>query len=85
MEDTMKLTIEEKQHIQKIQDDIKSALASLGSTRRQFVKTEGKLTAHIDKLEEDFMTYLKVVAKNKGMTDEEDWVFDPNEYGFIKR
>jgi len=85
MEENMVLTIEEKQAVQKYQQDIKDSMAAIGSVRRQALRTEQTLLERLSSLENEFMNHLRALAKNRGMPDEEDWVFDPNTYGFIKK
>jgi len=81
----MILTIDEKQVVQKYQHDIKDVMAALGSVRRQTIRSESSLLGRLDKLENELMNHLKALAKNRGMPENEDWVFDPNQYGFTKK
>jgi hypothetical protein len=85
MEDKMILTIEEKHAIQQYQQALKDAMATLGSFRRQFVRTESGLLTKLDELENEFMERLRVFAKDRGMPDNENWIFDPNTFGFVKQ
>lgn len=84
-ENKMILTIEEKQAIQKYQYDIKDAMATIGSIRRQYARAESNLLTRLDQLENEFMNHLRALAKDRGMPDGEDWIFDPNTYGFVKK
>lgn len=85
MEDKMVLNIEEKQAVEKYQQDIKDLMAALGSIRRQYIHSENNLLNKLDTMENEFMNYLRELAKERGMPEGEDWVFDPNVYGFIKK
>jgi hypothetical protein len=60
-------------------------MATLGSFRRQFVRTESGLLTKLDELENEFMERLRVFAKDRGMPDNENWIFDPNTFGFVKQ
>jgi hypothetical protein len=84
-ENKMVLTIEEKQAVQQYQQGIKDAMATLGSIRRQYARTESNLLSRLDQLESEFMDCLRTLAKSRGMPENEDWVFDPNTYGFVKK
>lgn len=84
MEDKMLLNEEEKQNILKIQKELKDAMATLGSFRRQIIRNEKNLIEKLDELESEFMTYLRTLAQSRGMPENENWVFDPNTFGFIK-
>lgn len=84
-ENKMVLTIEEKQAVQKYQQEIKDAMAALGSVRRQALRSENSLLQRVDNLENEFMNHLRALAKNRGMPEDEDWIFDPNQYGFVKK
>jgi hypothetical protein len=85
MEDNMTLTIEEKQAVEKYQREIKNAMAAVGSLRRQYIHSEGELVSRLNDLENEFMNHLKALAKNRGMPEDEDWIFDPNKYTFLKK
>lgn len=84
-ENNMTLTIEEKQAVEKYQKELKDAMAALGSLRRQYARSESNLLIRLDNIENEFMNHLKVLAKNRGMGEEEDWVFDPNTFAFVKQ
>jgi hypothetical protein len=84
-ENKMILTIEEKQAVERYQGEIKDAMAALGSVRRQALRSEHSLLQRIDNLENEFMNHLRALAKNRGMPDDEDWIFDPNTFSFVKK
>ena len=84
-EEKMALTITEKQAVQKYQSDIKDILAAIGSMRRQFTRSEMNLLQKVDSVESEFMNHLKMLAKNRGMSEDEDWVFNPETFEFVKR
>ena len=84
-DDKMLLTSEEKNIIQKYQQEIDNILMSIGIIRRQFVLSENNLLKKINDIESDLKSYLNILAKNRNMPDGEIWAFDPNTYGFIKR
>lgn len=84
-ENKMILTIEEKQAVQQYQQGLKEAMATLGSFRRQYVNTENNLLTKLNQLENEFMNHLRALAKNRGMPDNEDWVFEPHTYEFVKK
>ena len=81
----MILTDEEKFAVQKYQNDIKDVLIALGSVRRQLINSENDLLSKINDLEKEHMNYLKALATGRGMLEDEEWVFDPITYGFIKK
>ncbi len=85
MEDSMILTIAEKQAVEKYQQEIKDALAAVGSIRRQFHRSEQSLLSRVDNLENELMNHLRALAKNRGMPEDEDWVFDPTTFSFVKK
>jgi len=84
-ENKMILTIEEKQAVQQYQNGIKEAMATLGSFRRQYVRTENNLLTKLDQIEDEFLNHLRTLAKNRDMPENEDWIFDPTTYGFVKK
>lgn len=84
-EEKMNLTIEEKHNIEKYQEEAKNALASIGSLRRQFKNSEDGLFMQLEKVESELMNYLKMLAKARGMDENEDWIFDPNNFCFVKK
>lgn len=84
-ENKMVLTIEEKQAVERYQQDIKDAMAALGSLRRQAMRSENSILSRLDTLEGELMNHLRVLAKNRGMPEDEDWIFDPNSFSFVKK
>lgn len=85
MEEKMKLNDEEKVAVEKYQMEIKNTMAAVGSVRRQALKSEQELIQRLDNLENEFLNHLRALAKKREMPDDEDWVFDPNTYGFVKK
>jgi uncharacterized coiled-coil DUF342 family protein len=76
---------EEIEAIEQYQAEIKDTLAALGSLRRQCVNSENALTDKINRLESDYKSYLKAIAKSKKIPSGENWVFNPNTFDFTKR
>ena len=84
-ESKMLLGKDEISAVKKYQEEIKENLIALASTRRQFLISERALLDKLSKLENNYLNHLKALAINRGMLDEENWVFDPNLNAFVDK
>jgi hypothetical protein len=57
----------------------------LGAMRRQYLASEQKVLEAISKAESDLFSHIKVLAQSKGISTDENWIFDPKIFSFVKR
>ena len=80
----MKLTEEEIKNVDSFQEKIKDLSANLGATLRHYRKLEENLISKIESAENEYMEYIKNLAKEKGMKENENWIFDRSTQSFSK-
>lgn len=80
----MKLTQEEMKNVDSFQEQIKELVANLGATLRHYKSLETSMLAQIEKAENEYMSYIKILAKSKGMKENENWIFDRSSQSFRK-
>jgi hypothetical protein len=67
---------------QKVLGDTKYAL---GSLRNQYLLAEAKLMGRIENTEKDLLSHLRMLAQSKGISLEENWIFDSTTFSFVKK
>jgi hypothetical protein len=80
----MKLTQEEMDNVNSFQEQIKELVANLGGVLRHYKSLESSALSQIDKVENEYMSYIKLLAKSKGMKENENWIFDRATQSFRK-
>lgn len=80
----IKLSEEEVNLLKVYKDLLENSKSSLGSLRQQYLVSEKKLIVAMEKAESDFMANLRILAQNKGITDD-TWSFDLSTFSFIKK
>ena len=64
---------------------IDQAYAQLGSVRKQFLIQEKKALEAIKDAESELLSYMKKVAEDKDIPNDEEWNFDLTKNKFIKQ
>ena len=81
----IELTQEETTEINNFKIYIDKTYAQLGNVRKQFLIQEKKALEAIEDAESEFMSYMKKIAKNKKIPNDEEWSFDLSTNKFIKQ
>lgn len=84
MEDRKELTEEEKKILVQYKQKADQETFSLGSLRKQFFYTEKQVLERVEKADSDLLDHIKMVAKAKGIPEDEQWSYDFESHCFIK-
>jgi len=76
MKDKMEVSPEEKKVIEEYENNFNNLLKKLGGFRRQYMLNEEMLMKRIEQAENDYFSYLKTLAKSRGMPDNEKWLYN---------
>jgi len=79
------LTEEEAKLITTYQKSLGDARFGLGSLRSQYLLAEAKLMNRIESMEKDLLSHLRMLAQSKGISLEENWMFDNTTFSFMKK
>lgn len=80
----IKLTEEDVEVVKTYQQNIEKERASLGALRQNYLAAEKRVLELLSKANTDYLSYIKVLAKSKGLPPDEEWFFDPVEFSFKK-
>jgi len=87
MEETYSVQLSEEEAkltaaYQKILSDEK---LSLGSMRAQYLIAEARTLSRIEGMEKDLLSHLRMLAQSKGISLEQNWVYDIATSSFVKK
>jgi hypothetical protein len=81
----MRLTEEEAKLVVAYQKTLENAKFGLGSLRSQYLLAEARLMGRIESAEKDLLSHLRMLAQSKGISLEENWIFDSETFSFVKK
>ena len=85
MSENMLISEKEQKLILEYQEAINKFLKNLGGVRKQFLIQEGIIIKKLESAENDYFSYLKTLAKSRGMKENENWIYDPTQNKFVKK
>lgn len=81
----MRLTEEEAKLVAAYQKILENAKFGLGSLRNQYLLAEARLMGRIESVDKDLLSHLRMLAQSKGISLEENWIFDSETFSFVKK
>lgn len=81
----MRLTEEEARLVTAYQKTLENAKFGLGSLRSQYLLAEARLMGRIENADKDLLSHLRMLAQSKGISLEENWIFDSETFSFVKK
>lgn len=83
--DSVDLTEEEKSNILAKQNLLDRNRMFLSTLRLQYLASERRVLDSVEKVQNDFLDYLKNLSVEKGIPQGEDWIYDQNTMSFKKQ
>lgn len=82
---SVQLTEEEARLVATYQKALEGTKFALGSLRSQYLLAEAKLMDRIRDIDKDLLSHLRMLAQSKGISLEENWIFDSAALSFVKK
>lgn len=81
----IKLSEEEIKLLSQHKVDLENIKHDIGNLRLQYLTSEQELLQQVKVAENNFLTYLKMLAQSKNVPENGEWVFDPINFSFRKK
>lgn len=84
MEERVELEESEANMLRNYQKTLDEKRLVVAAMRQRYLRTEKNAFEDIEKCEQDLTLYIKMLAKNKNIPENENWGFDIQNFVFVK-